>query len=317
MSRSSTVDPLPPLPLDGWRDTKDTLHLYLQIIGKVRLEMMPRQNHWWHVPLYVSPRGFTTRSVPDRPGTGRLFEVELDVLDPAVRVTTTQGSERRFGVSDGLTVAAFYDNVLGALTDLGIEVEIRAEPYDHPSSTTPFAADVVHASFDAAAVERFWRILATVQPVFLRFDGRFTGKRSPVHLFWHSLDLAYTRFSGRTAPPPDASAGAVARDAYSHEVISFGFWAGDASLPEPAFYAYAYPEPDGLRAASLSPDGARWVTQETGSLAVFPYAAMRRADSPAAALRTFLESAYRACADAAGWDRERLRATYAEEARAE
>jgi len=312
-SRTSTAPKasLPSLPLSAWRDTKDTLHLYLQIIGKVRMAKMPRQNHWWHVPLYVSECGFTTRPVPDEPDEGRLFTIDVDVLSPEVRITTTDGSRRRFGISDGLTVAAFYDNLMGALADLGIQVDIHPEPYDHPTSTTPFPDDVVHASFDARAVETYWRILTRIQPVFQRFRGRFYGKSTPVHLFWHSFDLAHTRFSGRQAPALDDAAGEIARDAYSHEVISFGFWAGDESTPEPAFYAYLYPEPDGLRRTALAPDDATWVEQENGSLAVYPYASMADAVDPDEDLLTFLETVYRACADHAGWDRDRFATPYA------
>jgi len=295
------------LSLESWRDTKNTLHLYLQIIGKVRLTKMPRQNHWWHVPLYVSARGVTTRPIPDG---DQLFTVHFDVLDPEVRITTTSGSRRSFEVSDGFTVAAFYENLMGALVDLDVHADILGEPYDHPTSTTPFEEDVVNASFDARAVEHYWRILTSIQPIFQRFRGRFYGKSTPVHLFWHSFDLAHTRFSGRQAPPMEDGADEVARDAYSHEVISFGFWAGDDSTPEPAFYAYLYPEPEGLRSTSIDPDDARWLEQETGSLAMYPYASMIAASDPEAALLHFLESSYRACADHAGWDRADFETPY-------
>lgn len=304
---SAALERFPALPLKAWRDTKDTLHLYLQIIGKVRLAAMPRRNHWWHVPLYVGTRGFTTRPIPHG---DRLFEVSFDVLNPTVEVSSTDGSRRSFGVSDGLTVAAFYDNLMGALADLDLSVDITAEPFDHPSSTTPFPDDVVHAAYDAAAVERFWRVLTQIQPVFQRFAGRFYGKSTPVHLFWHSFDLAYTRFSGREAPPMDAEAGEVARDAYSHEVVSFGFWAGDEAIDEPAFYSYTYPEPEDLRDHALRPETAHWIEQEGGSLAVYPYASLRTAEDAEAALLAFLESAYRAGAEAAGWDGERLQTPY-------
>ena len=302
----SIGDSLPELPYEDWRDTKNTLHLYLQIIGKVRLAAMPRRNHWWHVPLYVSSRGFTTRAMPHG---SRLFDVAFDVLEPQVVVSATDGARRTFGVSDGMTVAAFYDNLMGALDDLNLGVDVVPEPYDHPTSTTPFPEDVSHAAYDARSVEQFWRALTHIQPIFQQFEGRFYGKSTPVHLFWHSFDLAYTRFSGREAPPME-DAGEVARDAYSHEVISFGFWAGDDTIREPAFYSYTYPEPEGLRETTLEPETAYWTEQNGGSLAVYPYDDIRTSDDPAAALLSFLESAYQSGAECAGWDVDRLRTPY-------
>jgi hypothetical protein len=302
MPSSWSTRPLPALPLSDWAETKHTLHLYLQIIGKVRLAGVPKQNHWWHAPLYVTPRGLTTRLIPY--GTGG-FAIDVDMsgsepTDHAVRVETSGGAAEAFALREGTSVAAFYRRLFGALDALGITADIKAAPYDHPTSTTPFPDDEAHAQYDADAVARFHRILVWTHGVMEQFRGRFLGKSSPVHLFWHSFDLAVTRFSGRPAPgrPDDP----VAREAYSHEVVSFGFWAGDDTTPEPAFYSYTYPEPNGLADAGLAPSAARWRAQENGALAVLPYAAVRAADDPQEALLDFLESSYRAGADLAGWD---------------
>jgi hypothetical protein len=297
-------DFFPPLPLDAWRATKDTLHLYLQVVGKVRLARMPKRNHWWHVPLYLSARGLTTRPIPDG---DRVFEIAFDFLDHRLGVQCSDGPARHFALEDGLTVAAFYAQLTQALADVGVEARIeQPEPFDHPTSTTPFADDTAHHHYDAAYVHRFWRILTQIDPVFRRFRGRFLGKDTPIHLFWHSFDLAYTRFSGESAPPMPAEAGRVEREAYSHEVVSFGFWAGDDDVGAPAFYSYTYPEPEGLTEAPLAPEAAFWQTQDSGSLALLMYDDVRTADDPRADLLAFLDSAYQAGATRAGWDVERL-----------
>jgi len=300
--------PFPSLPFDVWTPSRVTMHLRLQVIGKIRKALMPPRNHWWHVALYLSPNGFTTRPMPT--GDGRLVEIEIDVREDAVRVRPSDAAPVSLAVTDGQSIATFYAKLMEALADVGVAVEIQPTPFDMPS-TIPFAEDETHDAYDADAVRRFWRVLTQIQPIFQRFQGRFLGKDTPVHLFWHSLDLAYTRFSGRPGPPlPDADP--VTQEAYSHEVISFGFWAGDDSYPQPAFYSYTYPEPENLTDEPLSPEGAVWRTQESGSSAIFPYEEMRSADSPAAALDAFLENAYAVGAKLAGWDRERLDRTEAE-----
>jgi len=293
---------LPPLPLDEWEDTKTTLHLYLQVVGKVRLARMPPRNHWWHVPLYVASRGLTTRAVPYG-GGGETFQVDLDLLDHRAVATTSEGGRRSFTL--GLPVADFHRELFAALDALGVEATIRAEPFDLPFST-PFPADREHRAWDPAAVERFWRALVWIGGVFEEFAGRFAGKATPVHLFWHSFDLAYSRFSGRRAPAMEG-AGDVAREAYSHEVTSFGFWAGDAKVREAMFYSYVYPVPEGLTDRPLHPDAARWVGEGGGAQARLPYAAVRESPDPRAALLDFLESAYLAEAEAGGWPVEELR----------
>jgi len=289
----------PEMPLDAWRPTKNTLHLYLQIVGKIRLAMHPRINHWWHVPLYVSPRGLTTRAIP-LPDGGN-FDIEFDFHDHALKIKTSDGRYEDFALYDGLSVADFYSSVFANLAKLGIAPKIWAVPYEAPS-TTPFADDHENKSYDKKYIERFHQILVAVDDIFEEFRGRFTGKSTPVHLFWHSFDLALTRFSGRKAPPmPDANM--VTREAYSHEVISFGFWFGDDkpnSVAAPAFYSYTAPKPDGLENEPLQPDKAFWTPD--GGMALLMYDDVRTADDPRGKVLDFLESTYRAGASRADWD---------------
>ncbi len=289
----------PPLPLQEWQDTKDTLHLYVQIVGKIRLALFPHINHWWNVTLYVSPRGLTTRAIPYQYGS---IEIEFDFIDHALVVTTSNGVRRQFALHDGLSVAEFYHNTFALLAELGVEATIRAIPYDM-ATAEPFATNTQNASYNKEYIERFRRILVGINGIFEEFRGRFTGKSTPVHLFWHSFDLVLTRFSGRPAPIRDG-AGLVEREAYSHEVISFGFWAGDANIPAAAFYAYTAPEPAGLTSEPLRPNTARWDSLRGGALALLMYDDMRQAESPREAVLEFLESTYQAGARRAGWDTE-------------
>ena len=286
------------MPLDAWRPTKNTLHLFLQIVGKIRLAMHPRVNHWWHVPLYVSPRGLTTRNIPHNGGS---FEIEFDLKDHELKMRTSDGRVEDFALYDGLTVADFYASVFANLAKLGIRPEIKAEPYEAPS-TTLFAEDHENKSYDKEYVERFHNILVAVDDIFEEFRGRFCGKSTPVHLFWHSFDLALTRFSGRPALPiPGANM--VTREAYSHEVISFGFWFGDDkpnSVAAPAFYSYTAPKPDGLEQEPLSPDKAFWTPD--GGMALLMYDDVRNSEDPRRIALDFLESTYRAGAKRGQWD---------------
>lgn len=298
--------PLPELPLAAWHDTKTTLHLYTQIIGKIRLALHPKLNHWWHAPLYVSPRGLTTHAIP----TGDvLIDLEFDFIDHSLKIRSSDGRQTVTNLADGLSVGAFYEGVMKNLEQLGVVVDILAEPYDPPrvGSDQPFAEDDLHARYDAEYVSRFWQILIWTHTVFTEFRGLFVGKNTPVHLFWHSLDLTYTRFSGR--PAPRESESRVEREAYSHELVSFGFWAGDDDVPAPTFYSYTYPEPDGLQDAPLRPEGARWQGAEGGHTALLAYDEVRRSESPRETLLSFLDSAYRAGAIAANWDVEALERT--------
>ena len=287
------------MPLDAWRPTKNTLHLFLQIVGKIRLKTHPPVNHWWHVPFYVSPRGLTTRAIPYEGGS---FEIEFDFHDHELKMRTSDGRVEDFALYDGLTVADFYASVFANLAKLGIHPKIWSVPYEAPS-TTPFVDDHENNSYDKLYVERFHQILVSVDDIMQEFRGRFCGKSTPVHLFWHSFDLALTRFSGRQAPPmPEANI--VARTAYSHEVISFGFWFGDDkpnSVAAPAFYAYAAPEPAGLADEPL-PKPAFWAEANGSHLALFMYDEARKAADPRGAILEFMESTYRAGTKRGDWD---------------
>jgi hypothetical protein len=292
---------LPPLPLEQWRDSKTTLHQMLQVVGKVKLARAPRRNHWWHVPLYVSARGLATGPLPN--GWGN-FELEFDFLDHRLTLRASDGMRNQIDLT-GQSVASFSEAAMGLLESAGIRVEI---PHPHPFDmgvVVPWDDNRAPAPYDREYVTRFWRILVAVEPLFQEFGGRFTGKSSPVHVFWHSMDLALTRFSGRRAPDMPG-ADPVTREAYSHEVVSFGFWAGDDDTPEPAFYSYTAPEPEGLRDQPLRPAAARWATVRGGSMALYPYEAFRAADDPRASLLEFLDSAYLAGATTAGWDLDAL-----------
>jgi hypothetical protein len=300
MNRS---DAWPPLPYHEWQPTKQTLHRYAQMLGKVRLELVPALNHWWHVTLYVTARGLSTGPMPT--GDGRDVEIGLDLLDHSLRVLTSDGAEREFDLTHRPACADFYSDLFFALEDLGVVVEIYAQPFDLGDSPA-FPEDTVHDSYDAGAVNRFWRILASTQRVLGRLRSGFAGKASPVQLFWHGFDLAHSRYSGRPAPPVEG-ADPVSAEAYSHEVIAFGFWPGDERLtPYPAFYSYTAPEPEGLAGMALAPEAAVWQDTGNGSLAVLPYDSVREAADPATTLEGFYESAYLAGARAAGWDIEGL-----------
>jgi hypothetical protein len=285
---------LPPLPLASWKPTKETLHIFAQIVGKIRLALAPARNHWWHVTLRVSPRGLTTGLIPYKGGG---FEIELDLVDHGVDVRTASGDRARLLLRDGLSVAAFHRDLFRHLAAFGIRPSILAKPYDLPFSRLPFASDERHASYDGEAATTFGAILRWTAGVLERFAGQWKGKTSPVHFFWHGFDLALTRFSGRRAPMI-AGANAVTREAYSHEVASFGFWPGDAYAPAPAFYAYAAPVPAGLRDEPL-PRGAKWNAE--GGQARLPYDVVRRSRDPAKTVTQFWESLDRAARKRAHW----------------
>ena len=289
---------LPPLPLEEWQATKDTLHLWAQIVGKTRLALMPMRNHWWNATLYPSTRGLTTRrTVLD----AHNLEIEIDLVDHRLWARTTE-SEGGFELHDGLSVADFHHHFATTLGDLDVRVDIRAEPFGLPT-TTPFGADEQHATYDIDAVTRFLRVLQWSADVLEEFAGWYCGKASPVQLFWHSFDLATSRFSGKRAPVvPDIDA--VDAEAYSHEIISFGWWAGDqVTTPFPAYYSYTAPEPPGLPEQALRPQTVEWIPQPSGSsLAVLPYDDVRNSPDPKATLLEFFQSAFEAGASLAGWD---------------
>ncbi len=304
---SRTIERWPELPYEAWRDTLATLHMWTQIVGKVRLVQMPWINHSWHTTLYVSPRSLTTSAMPHGE---RTFAIDFDFLDHELRLSTSD-DELRTVPLEPQTTAVFYGRVMAALTELDLEVKIHAQP-NEVDPAIPFAEDEVHAAYDADAVQRFWRALLQVDRVFTDFRSRFVGKSSPSHFFWGSFDLAVTRFSGRPAPehpggypnmPLD-----VMREAYSHEVISAGFWPGGEPMPTPMFYAYSYPTPEGFGDAAVEPASARWV-DKLGEF-VLGYDDVRQSADPAATLMTFLQSTYEAGAAAAGWDRAALETTF-------
>lgn len=298
----SVTDTLfPDLPYDEWVATKNTLHLYAQIIGKIRLGLFPKTNHWWHAPLYVSTRGLTTRPIPYK---DILFEIEFDFIHHVLSIKTSTGQNELVPLNN-LSVSQFYRNVFCTLADLGIDVKILALPYDNVSKE-PFETDHTHASYDKEYVNRFWRILVQVGSVFENFRSLYIGKSTPVHLFWHHLDLVVTRFSGNAAPEMDWPNN-VDKEAYSHEVVSFGFWAGDDAIREPAFYAYTYPEPEGLAQEVLRPQGASWNTDRGFSMAFLPYEIVRNSDNPKGTIMEFLESAYQAAVIRGQWDSESLK----------
>jgi hypothetical protein len=285
--------PWPSLPLDAWQDTYATLHLWTQIVGKIRMKLSPKLNHWWHATLYVNARGLTTSPIPY---AGDAFEIQFDFLDHRLEIITAAG--RRTSVA--LTrqpVADFYTKVMSALGSLGIHVSINTKPQEL-ANPIPFEQDYQHASYDPEYAHRFWRILVSTCAVFQEFRGKFLGKCSPVHFFWGSFDLACTRFSGRLAPPRK---GVITSEAYSHECSSAGFWPG-AGFGQPAFYAYTAPSPDGL---NTDPRAVRFWNMQLAEF-VLPYEEMRQASSPRAALLEFLDATYSAGATRAGWDRASL-----------
>jgi hypothetical protein len=293
----------PELPTAAWRDTCETLHLWTQIVGKIRLARTPWLNHSWHVTLYVTARGLTTSSIPD--GT-RSFQIDFDFIDHALRISTSDGTARQFALA-GKSVAGFYTAIMADLAELGIDIAINETP-NELQDPIRFSQDSRHASYDPDAVRRFFQILCNADRVFKQFRTGFLGKASPVHFFWGSFDLAVTRFSGRRAPRhpggvphlPDE----VAWEAYSHEVSSAGFWPGSGAIDYPAFYCYAYPEPAGFRTAPLRPDAA-FFSEALGEF-ILPYDAVRTAAQPDQALLDFLQSTYEAAANSAKWDRDAL-----------
>ena len=287
----------PELPLAPWQETCETLHMWTQIVGKVRLALMPSVNHWWHVPLYVNSRGLTTAAIPYR---GSAFELQFDFIEHQLALHTAAGNEDLLPLAPR-SVAEFYGEFMKMMRAAGIEVKIWRMPVEIPNPI-PFDDDVVHAAYDRGAVERFWRILLSAQYAFQVFRSRFIGKCSPVHFFWGSFDLAVTRFSGRRAPERPG-ADAVTREAYSHEVSSVGFWPG-AGFGDPAFYSYAAPEPEGFSAAAVGPRAAHYDPQLREFILM--YDDVRSVASPSAALLEFCESTYRAGAALGRWDCEAL-----------
>jgi hypothetical protein len=289
---------LPALPFDSWKDTLATLHMWAQIVGKVRLKLSPPVNHWWNVPFYISARGMTTSAMPYQQ---RDIEVEFDFIEHKLHIDTSDGRVVKLALKPQ-SVAEFYDKFMAALRELGVGVHIWTVPCEI-ADPIPFENDSTHAAYDAEAAHKFWRMLVWVNQIFNEFRGGFQGKASPVHFFWGSFDLAVTRFSGRVAPPRPG-ADSITREAYSHEVSSAGFWPGGGDIKGPAFYSYAAPEPAGFAERRVGPQAAFYHPQMKEFLLM--YDDVRAAASPKAALMEFLQSTYDAAADLGKWDRKAL-----------
>jgi hypothetical protein len=292
----------PPLPLTEWESTRDTLQLWTQIVGKVRMMNDPLMSHWWNVPLYLTARGLTTSLMPHP--SGDAFQIDFDFRSHSLEIVTTSGGHGSIELRP-VPVAEFYRELMEALDKLGVATTIWPVPVEIEGAI-PFPDDHVHAAYDADQVQRFWLALVQMERVLRRFRGRFIGKVSPVHLFWGALDLAVTRFSGRSAPPHPGGAPNcgphVMLEAYSHEVSSAGYWPGGEG--EGLFYSYAYPEPPGYRETTIRPDGASF-DAALGEF-VLPYELVRRAADPDGLLLEFLQSTYEAAASTGQWDRTAL-----------
>ncbi len=293
----------PDLPLTEWADTCDTLMLWTQVVGKIRLAHAPMINHWWQVPLYVTSRGLTTSPIPYG---SRSFQIDFDFFDHRLLIQTSDGAIETIPLMPR-SVADFHSEVMGRLRALGLETHIWTMPVEIPDAI-PFDQDHQHASYDPAYVQRFWRSLVQADRLFTLFRSRFLGKVSPVHFFWGSFDLAVTRYSGRTAPTLNSDSPHLGRwvmqESYSHEVSSCGYWPGNGGFGKAAFYAYAYPEPAGFGAAPIRPAGA-FYNQDVGQF-LLPYDAVRQTSSPDDAVMEFLQSSYDAAANLSKWDRGAL-----------
>ena len=300
---ASTTETWPSLPLDAWQDTRDTLHMWTQIVGKVRTAQAPRQNHWWHSTLYVTARGLTTSPMPYHE---RTFQIDFDFIDHQLHILTSDGDTRTIALS-ARPVADFYADVMSALQALGLKINISTLPQE-VANPTPFEQDYTHTAYDPDYAKRFWRILVQAERVLQVFRARYLGKCSPVHFFWGSFDLAVTRFSGRRAPKHPGGvpnmADSVTWEAYSHEVSNCGFWPGGGAITEPMFYAYAYPAPDGFNNYPVEPAQAFYSTELHEFL--LPYEAVRQAPDADAALLAFAQSTYEAAANLGHWQRAEL-----------
>jgi hypothetical protein len=304
-SHDALAEAWPPLPLAAWKDTRDTLHMWTQIVGKVRLALAPPRNHWWHTALRLWARGLTTGPMPYGPHD---LELRFDLVDHRLIAETSDGRTRVLPLVPR-TVRSFDEELTAALRALDVDVHIWRMPVEVPDPI-PFDQDEQHRAYDPGAVSRFFRVLERAEEVLESFAGRFVGKQSPVHFFWGSFDLALTRFSGRRAPERPG-ADRITREAYSHEVLSFGFWpggtaVGGADVDEPVFYAYAAPEPAGFREAAVEPEAARYDPRLSEFL--LPYDAVRSSAAPREALLAFCQSAYDAGATLGAWDRAALEA---------
>ncbi|PTX44941.1 hypothetical protein C8P64_0927 [Christiangramia gaetbulicola] len=299
------INVLPELKYVGNEKKKLTLHLFFQILGKVRMCFMPRKNHWWYITLYVNEKGFTTGPIPIEDGF-ESFSLTLNILENKLDIFKSTGEIRSFRLEKGLSVSDFYNYLLSTLKELDINVKINGKPFDL-NIDKRFSEITEYHHYNKEYVTAYWKIFLWVSSVFKEFSGRFYGKTCPVHLYWHSMDLAVTRFSGKKAPAMPAEARTSDKDAYSHECISFGFWAGDDNVQEPAFYSYTFPAPENLDNQPLEPGNANWIMNNGSPMAVLTYADLKEKDNPRKILLEFLESAYQAGASLAGWDIENFK----------
>lgn len=291
----------PSLPFAEWQQTCETLHMWMQIVGKIRLALTPPINHWWHVPFYITARGLTTSAIPYPAGKDQSFEITFDLIDHDLYILTSEGTSKTLPLISR-SVATFYQELMTSLSSLGIEVTINPVPCEL-KKPIPFDQDHLHCSYDPVYANRFWRILAQTEQVLRRYRSPFLGKSSPIHFFWGSFDLALSFFSGRQAPARPG-ADRITQEAYSHEVISCGFWPGNEDFPAPAFYSYIAPVPAGLDKLSLRPSSATY-NADLGEFLLL-YDDMRKAKQPAKTLLTFFQSCYQGSAKLARWDRKAL-----------
>lgn len=299
--RATFIGSWPSLPFAEWQKTCETLHMWTQIVGKIRLALTPPINHWWHVPLYVTARGLTTSAIPYPKGKSSSFEITFDLIDHDLYVLTSEGTSKTLPLISR-SVATFYQELMTSLSSLGIEVTINPLPCE-VEKPIPFDQDHLHSSYDPVYANRFWCILTQTEQVLRHYRSPFIGKSSPIHFFWGSFDLALSFFSGRPAPAR-SDADRITQEAYSHEVISCGFWPGDERFPEPAFYSYIAPAPTGLDKVSLRPAAASY-NADLGEF-LLRYDDVRKAKQPAQTLLKFFQSSYERSADLARWDRKAL-----------
>lgn len=296
---------LPNLPFESWNETRITVHIILQIIGKTRLASSPRKNHWWNITLYVSPKGFSTFNIPVNEGIDSV-EITFNIARKAVIISQSAGAEIVISLAQNPTIADFYKEYTANLKGTGLSVDFVEKPFD-VDIEKPFNSITEYHHFDWNYIEKFWKIMQWNNSIFQEFSGRFYGKSCPVHIYWHHLDLVVTRFSGKKLPPMDPSARVLEKDAYSHEQISFGFWIGDKNVPEPMYYSYTYPSPKGIDKETLHPEGAKWQDSNGSPMALLSYEKVKSSGNPRKAVLDFLESAYQAGAKCANWKIEELR----------
>lgn len=299
-----TASKLPELPFKEWTDTRLTLHLILQIIGKTRLKLTRRKNHWWYITIYVTARGFGTHSIPSEDGLNS-FEIELDVMKKAVVFSHSSGELIAISLEENPSIADFYAQFMKALGHFGFKPDFIPRPFD-VGIEKRFDEITEYHHYDWEYIQKFAQVMRWNNDVFQEFSGRFYGKTCPVHIYWHHLDLTVTRFSGKRLPPMDEGARILEKESYSHEQISFGFWAGDDNMPEPMYYAYTYPSPAGIDQEALLPDQAMWADSNGSPMALLKYKDVIASDKPRERVLEFLESAYQAGAGKAGWNIEEL-----------